>query len=797
MKGADLVGLRYRGPFDELEAQHVKGGYPFIDEKIAESAMDAHRVIDGGRDERGNAVVTIGEGTGIVHIAPGCGDVDHVLGVKLGLPMLAPLDEAACFLPKFGFLTGMNATKDDTRQAVVAELKKKNILIAQELYPHVYPHCWRTGEELVFRMVDEWYINMNWRDRIIKVAKDINWIPAFGKDREVEWLTNMRDWMISKKRFWGLALPIWVCDDCDKFEVIGGREELKSRAIEGWDEFEGHTPHKPWIDKVVLKCPHCGGKMHRVEDVGNPWLDAGIVPYSTVKYNSDRDYWKEWMPADLVLECFPGQFRNWFYSLLAMSTMMEDMKPFKTLLGHALVRDEHGQQMHKSTGNAIWFDDAAEQAGADTMRWLYARQDPEVNLNFGYGPLREVRGGFINTLWNTYAFFANYARLENWVYPDNPTPFKDRTLFDQWILTELQLLIKKCRDSFENTDVRGAALAIEAFVENLSNWYVRHNRKRYWKIEENDADKSRAAFETLFECLLTLTKLVAPILPFLAETMYQNLAQGALENPLESVHLEKYPVADASKIDIELRDEMAAVEAFTKLALSAREAQKLKIRQPLAKMILGPADDIGLKAANRFQDILKDDLNVKVVEILAPGTPSPLDYEIKLNFRAAGPKFGKQIKEVSAALTANHDLVIAKARAGEPVELTISTGTVSVAPDELIMQALPNPDLAIAEEAGYWTAFDTHITEELRIEGFMRDCMRKFQLTRKESGLEIEDRIHLTWQSDSPTLIAMFNAWGDQMAAGLLALSIKRSDDAQPIAFEIEGEKMTFGIVKA
>lgn len=797
VKGADLVGLRYRGPFDELEAQHVKGGYPFIDEKIAESAVDAHRVIDGGRDERGNAVVTIGEGTGIVHIAPGCGDVDHVLGVKLGLPMLAPLDEAACFLPKFGFLTGMNATKDDTRQAVVAELKKKNILIAQELYPHVYPHCWRTGEELVFRMVDEWYINMNWRDRIIKVAKDINWIPAFGKDREVEWLTNMRDWMISKKRFWGLALPIWVCDDCDKFEVIGGREELKSRAIEGWDEFEGHTPHKPWIDKVVLKCPHCGGKMHRVEDVGNPWLDAGIVPYSTVKYNSDRDYWKEWMPADLVLECFPGQFRNWFYSLLAMSTMMEDMKPFKTLLGHALVRDEHGQQMHKSTGNAIWFDDAAEQAGADTMRWLYARQDPEVNLNFGYGPLREVRGGFINTLWNTYAFFANYARLENWVYPDNPTAFKDRTLFDQWILTELQLLIKKCRDSFENTDVRGAALAIEAFVENLSNWYVRHNRKRYWKIDENDADKSRAAFETLFECLLTLTKLVAPILPFLAETMYQNLAQGALEHPLESVHLEKYPVADESLIDIELRDEMAAVEAFTKLALSAREAQKLKIRQPLAKMILGPADEIGLKAANRFQDILKDDLNVKVVEILTPGTPSPLDYEIKLNFRAAGPKFGKQIKEVSAALTANHDLVIAKARAGEPVELTISTGTVSVAPEEIIMQALPNPDLAIAEEAGYWTAFDTHITEELRIEGFMRDCMRKFQLTRKESGLEIEDRIHLTWQSDSPTLIAMFNAWGDQMAAGLLALSIKRSDDAQPIAFEIEGEKMTFGIVKA
>lgn len=796
VKGADLVGLRYRGPFDDLEAQSIPGGYPFTDEKIAMSAIDAHKVIDGGRDDRGAATVTIGEGTGIVHIAPGCGDVDHVLGVKLGLPQLAPLDEAACFLPKFGFLTGMNATKDETRQAVVAELKKKNILIAQELYPHVYPHCWRTGEELVFRMVDEWYINMNWRDKIIAVAKDIEWIPAFGKDREVEWLTNMRDWMISKKRFWGLALPIWVCDECKKFDVIGGRDELKARAIEGWDEFEGHTPHKPWIDKVVLKCPHCGAKMHRIEDVGNPWLDAGIVPYSTVKYNEDRDYWKQWMPADLVLECFPGQFRNWFYSLLAMSTMMEDMKPFKTLLGHALVRDENGQQMHKSTGNAIWFDDAAEQAGADTMRWLYARQDPEINLNFGYGPLREVRGGFINTLWNTYAFFANYARLENWVYPDAPTPFDDRTLFDQWILTELQLLIKKCRHGFEHTDIRSAALAIEAFVENLSNWYVRHNRKRFWKIEENDEIKARAAFETLFECLLTVAKLVAPILPFLAESMYQNLANGALENPQESVHLEMYPTADESKIDMELRDEMAAVEAFTKLALSAREAQKLKIRQPLSKMILGPADDIGLKAARRFQNILKEDLNVKTVEILAPGTPSPLDYEIKLNFRAAGPKFGKQIKEVSAALTENHDLVIAKARAGLPVELTISTGTIVVAPDELIMQALPNPDLAIAEEAGYWTAFDTHITEDLRIEAFMRDAMRKFQLTRKEIGLEIEDRIRMTYQTNSPTLLKMFETWGDHMKQGLLCLELIQSTTPLKNAFAIEGEDMTFDIVK-
>jgi len=796
VKGADLVGLRYRGPFDELEAAHVSGGYPFTDDRLHESAASSHRVIDGGRDSHGSPIVCIGEGTGIVHIAPGCGDVDHKLGMALGLPMLAPLDEAANFLPKYGFLTGMNATSDETRAAVIQSLKEKGLLVSSEQYPHVYPHCWRTGDELVFRMVDEWYIRMDWRDRIIKVAKDIRWIPEFGKDREIDWLTNMHDWMISKKRYWGLALPIWVCESCEKFDVIGGREELKARAIEGWDIFEGHTPHKPWIDAVKIGCPHCGGRMSRIEDVGNPWLDAGIVPYSTVKYNTDRAYWQKWMPADLVIECFPGQFRNWFYSLLSMSTMMEDMRPFKTLLGHALVRDEQGQEMHKSTGNAIWFDDAAEKVGADVMRWLYVRQNSEVNLNFGFGPLREVRGGFINTLWNTYAFFTNYARLENWTPSDCSTPFAKRTLFDQWILTELQLLIDRCRAGFEVIDVRTAALAIENFVEELSNWYVRHNRKRFWKISADDAEQSQAAFETLFECLYTLIRLIAPLMPFLAENMYQNLVRGALSQARESVHLEPYPVSDASKIDIELRDEMDAVVAFTKLALSARDAQKLKIRQPLQKLILGPANAIGLKAAHRFQDILRDDLNVKSVEILNVGVPSPLDYEIKLNFRTAGPKFGKQIKALSAAIGQRHADVLAKARAGEPIEIDLDGEVVTVLAEDLIMAALPNPDLAIAEEAGFWVAFDTHITEALRIEAFMRDCLRRFQLTRKEIGLEIEDRIVLTWQSESETIRQMFSTWSEAIAANLLARVIP-SNETQPMALVVEGEALTYNIIKA
>lgn len=794
VKGAELVGLRYRGPYDHLEAQKMVGGYPYTDESLGESAVSAHRVIDGGRDSRGEATVVSGEGTGIVHIAPGCGDVDHGLGVKLGLPMIAPLDEAANFLEPFGFLAGKNATSPETRRMIIDDLKERSILLAEELYPHVYPHCWRTGDELVFRMVDEWFINMDWRERIIKIAKDIRWIPGFGEEREIEWLTKMRDWMISKKRFWGLALPIWVCEECQHFEVIGGREELQERASEGWEQFEGHSPHRPWVDAVKIRCAKCGGRASRVPDVGNPWLDAGIVPYSTMQYNTDRAYWEKWFPADLVLECFPGQFRNWFYSLLSMSAMMEDKAPFKTLLGHALVRDEKGAEMHKSTGNAIWFDEAAEEAGADVMRWLYARQSPEVNLNFGYKPLREVRGGFINTLWNTYAFFANYARLENWVPPQNPSPLGSRALFDRWIMSELALLIDKVRNGFENYDTRSVTLAVEAFVENLSNWYVRHNRKRFWKIADGDPDMSQAAFETLYECLSVLVRLVAPILPFLAETMYQNLSAVQSDLP-ESVHLCPFPIQEPDHIDIELSNEMACVMKFTGLALSAREAQRLKLRQPLRHLALGPADAQAARAAERFKDILMDDLNVKEITILEPNSPSPLDYDVKLNFKTAGPKFGSQIKGITAALKQNHREVLRAVHNNTAISLDVDEQSIEVLPEDLLLQALPNPDLAVAEDSGSWVAFDTHITEALRLEGLMRDCLRRFQMARKDAGLEIEDRIHFVWQSEDDDIIALFGTWSQSMALELLAI-IDQSQETQEQLFEVEGAKLSFSLRK-
>ncbi len=402
LSGRDLVGWTYDGPFDELPAQEHPAGYPAAIAEVVtrqqwappRSARELHRVI--AWDAVGEE-----EGTGIVHIAPGCGKEDFGLGKENGLPPIAPLDDYGVFVPGFGELTGRSAIDPATTDAILHNLQEKGVLLAVERYPHSYPHCWRCKTELLFRLVDEWFINMKWRDEIMAVTEQVTFLPESlnGKARELDWLRNMGDWMISKKRFWGLALPIWVCEQCGAFDVVGGRQELQERAVAGWEKFVGHSPHRPWIDLVKVSCRQCGGTASRVPDVGNPWLDAGIVPFSTVGYNQDRAYWEKWFPADFITEAFPGQFRNWFYAILAMSTMMVQRAPMKTLLGHALVRDEHGDEMHKSRGNAIPFEAAADEGwvvtfrdgtferrppmGADLMRWLFSRQNPANNINFG------------------------------------------------------------------------------------------------------------------------------------------------------------------------------------------------------------------------------------------------------------------------------------------------------------------------------------------------------------------------------------------------------------------------------
>jgi len=745
LKGADMVGWEYDGPFDDFEAQLEPGGFPIINENLKEKGVTSkiqHKVVDPGKDNIGNDIVVAGEGTGIVHMAPGCGDIDHKIGKKLGLVNIAPLNDESKFIEKFGWLTGKVATEKSTTEAIIKDLKNRGFLFHVEDYPHVYPHCWRSGDELVFRLVDEWYINMDWREKIKKIVNDINWIPEWGQDREHEWLDNMGDWMISKKRFWGLALPIWTFED-GSFFVVGSKEELKELAIDGWEEFDGKSPHRPWIDSVKIKHPETGLIGTRIKDVGNPWLDAGIVPFSTLKYNSDREYWNEWFPGDFVTECFPGQFRNWFYSMLAMSAELEGVAPFKTLLGHALVKDETGRDMHKSWGNAIWFDDAAEKMGVDVMRWMYALQHIEHNLLFGYGPADEVRKKLI-TLWNIYSFYATYASVDGFDPNEHPLKKSSLTILDKWILAKTHLLIKDAQKSMDLFRVDEFMRSYEAYLEDLSNWYIRRNRRRFWKSED-DNDKN-AAYATLYYVLTHTIKLVGPVLPFVSETIYQNLVRNSEIEAAESIHLCDYPKPDEYWIDLDLIANVDSLKKLVELGRSARNQSNQKIRQPLSKVSFAVENDqIALFIMNN-QDVVLDELNVKSIERITEADQL-ISYRIKPNLRTLGQKYGKGLAEIKILLEQSNpiDLIENIQSTGE---INLKNGEYFLTRDDIFIETKAEEGFAAASDSGITVGLSLELTEDLILEGIVRDVVRSVQNMRKEAGFAVEDRIEISWDLD-------------------------------------------------
>ncbi len=810
VSGADMIGWTYDGPFDDLPAGQHPAGYPAETAEVvlkqkwapARSAKEAHRVI--AWKDVGEA-----EGTGIVHIAPGCGKEDFGLGKDEGLPPVAPLDEYGVFLQGFGPLAGRSALDHATADLILDNLKQKGLLLEVERYPHKYPHCWRCKTELLFRLVDEWFINMEWRDEIKEVVRQITWLPEEinGQARELDWLTNMGDWMISKKRFWGLALPIWVDEVTGEFEVIGSRQELKERAVEDWEQFEGHSPHRPWVDLVKIRNPRTGNRMSRIPDVGNPWLDAGIVPYSTMKYNTDREYWKKWFPADFITECFPGQFRNWFYALLAMSTMMENRAPFKVLLGHGLVRDQWDRPMHKSAGNAIPFEGAADEGydlkdpkekvehyppmSADLIRWMFCRHNPANNLDFGPEPAEKLRAGFTLKLLNSYAFLCNYARLDGFDPQAPEVPVNQRPDIDRWILSDLQKLVRTARECFEDYRLMEFCLEAERFVDNkLSNWYIRRNRKRFWK-SEHGADK-QAAYQTLYAVMTTLTKLFAPVMPFLCETMYQNLVPPGA-GPA-SVHLCDYPRVDESLIDEDLSQDMEALLRLVSLGSAARNVLKIKVRQPLAEMKVQPGSERDRRAVERFAEQICEELNVKKVVLHDPAAGPLLTQEVRANMRTLGPKFGARLREVQAAIAGMPAAELAaKAQAGEPLQILIGGTAETLEPADIVVQQRAAEGWAGIVDRGTQVAIDGRVTEALAREGMARDVVRQVQELRKQSGLEIEDRIELYLGTPSENLRQAIDAHRDYVAGETLTVrwSTAPLDGPTHRKVKVEGQELT------
>ena len=788
LDGMSLQGLTYNGPYDDLEA--VKDG----------KASEAHRVLPWN-------LVSEFEGTGIVHIAPGCGREDFRLGLEHGLPVIAPLDEFGVFTKGFGWLTGRSAY--DVAQPVVEDLNTRGLLFKLEKYTHRYPVCWRCESELVFRLVDEWFIKMgeklgkpleqlteeektrNLRYQIMESATQVCWIPSFGMKQELDWLQNMEDWMISKKRYWGLALPIWECSQCGGFDVVGDEDELRTRAVEGWEVFNGHTPHKPWVDAIRIRCLKCGAFMSRIPDVGNPWLDAGIVAYSTLNYRHDKDLWTQWFPADLICESLPGQFRNWFYSMLAMSTILENRTPFMKCFGHGTVLAEDGREMHKSWGNAIWFDDAVETMGADVMRWMYCSSKHEEDLLFGYKKAEEVKRSFLLPLWNVYSFFITYANIDCWKPGTQPV---DLTILDRWLIAKLQVLIEQVTECLENYDVKSATVYLERFVEGLSTWYVRRSRRRFWKSEVS-MDKN-AGYTTLHQCLITLATLLAPFLPFLSEEIYRNLVYSVKPEAHQSVHLNGWPAPDKGLVDLKLLADMDLAIKVSSLGRAARNKAGIKLRQPLAKAVIASKAET-LDRLKQFSELIRDELNVK--ELGFGNSETILTYSVKLLPEVLGPKYGVLLQKIRDVVAGSdqHSLAL-RLRGGEDVRLEVSGRVITLLADEVEVEISPKAGYVIVEEEGILVGVNTMISEELQMEGLARDIVRRIQDQRKEAGYNIADTIQVFYEA-GVKLSKVFTSWGTYIAAETLAASLENVEPpigSHIATYKLDGETLKVGLIR-
>lgn len=628
VKGKELAGLKYRGPFDDLEA--VK--------KVSQENPDKFHIVFS--TDKLILPITTEDGTGLVHTAVSAGTEDFLMGKKIGLPMIPVIKDNADYLPGLGFLTGKNAKKHP--ELILDYLKDKGFVFKIEKYKHRYPACWRCKTELVWKVEDEWYIAMDLRplqvqspklkvksekqntktlrERMVEVAKKIKWMPEFGLDRELDWLKNMHDWLISKKnRYWGLSLPIYECKKCGHFEVIGSKEELKEKAVEGWEKFDGHSPHKPYIDEVKIKCPKCGSLVSRINDVGNPWLDAGIVPYSTITennqgeplYTKDKSEWQKWFPADFITESFPGQFKNWFYALIAESTVMEDEPPFKRVLGYGTLLGEDGRPMHKSWGNAIEFNEGADKIGVDVMRWMYAKQDPSTNMLFGYKKADEVRRLFYLILWNSYKFFIEYANLDKWNPPkDKKFNFKLLTnVLDKWIISRFVTTGNFVKSNLESFNAKDSALSIEQFISDLSTWYIRRSRDRVW-VNNNDEKDKESFYHTFYFVLVNLSIILSPFLPFISEEIYTNLTGN------QSVFLAYWPndFINNNYQSEELEKQMILARKVVEVSHSKRKQLGIKVRKPILKLEINFDDEVSSISKDIWEVVLKE-LNVKNIII--------------------------------------------------------------------------------------------------------------------------------------------------------------------------------------
>jgi len=783
IKGSELVGLHYSGPFDDLPLQE------------AMNAVTPRRTV--AWEDVGEA-----EGTGIVHIAPGCGAEDFELGKREGLGFLVPVDQSAHFVKETGFLAGLHALED--AETVFEGLTQRDRLYRIQRYKHSYPHCWRCSHELIFNAVQEWFIKADAGDRparprLRSAAQTVEWIPDYAGKRMDDWLANMGDWCISRKRFWGLPLPIYT-DDHGNVEVIGSRAELRERAVDPAMVDALPELHRPWIDEIQIRTKDGTGTMRRVPEVGDAWLDAGIVPYSTLGYNGADDVrmaehgWKEQFPADFITE-MREQVRLWFFSMLFMSVALEDCAPYKRAMVYETMLDEDGERISKTKGNGVPYDEAVAKIGADPMRWTFCGNPLNKDIRFGYKPIHESQRRLL-TLWNVYSFFVQYANLDK---PDlSSEEVQPVNILDRWILARLQALIAEVTAALDNTEPSNITRSVEAFVEDLSTWYVRRSRRRFWK-SESDSDKQNA-YRTLHNVLLTLTKLIAPVIPFTAEAMYQNLRRPLAESP-ESVHLCAWPVVNEALRDEGLLREVNGVLQGVSLGHAARKESSVKVRQPLARVLVqAPSPEAG-QWLQAWRETVLEELNVKELELL-DDAGDLVSYSLKANLPLLGKKLGKQMGAVRAVLegaSPEEARRIGEAsRRGESFSIRVGDEDLELAADEVLVQTQQQSGYSFAMDAGWSVAIDTTLTQELLDEGVARDFVRAIQSARKEAGFEVSDHIAilLVDGSDDSRMPHVLEHFGDYIQQETLAdeLRLVGSDYPELTEAKVGDETVAFRV---
>ena len=767
----------YKG--SELEYKEYEPLFDFVKPVCEKQNKKGHYITCDG-------YVTMTDGTGIVHIAPAFGEDDAKVGRKYDLPFVQLVDGQGNLTKETPY-AGIFVKKADP--IILKDLEEKGLLFAAPKFEHDYPFCWRCDTPLIYYARESWFIKMTAvKDDLIRNNNSINWIPeSIGKGRFGDWLQNVQDWGISRNRYWGTPLNIWQCE-CGHMHSIGSIEELKGLSDNCPDNIE---LHRPYIDAVTIKCPKCGKEMHRVPEVIDCWFDSGSMPFAQHHYPfENKELFESQFPADFISEAV-DQTRGWFYSLLAISTLIFNKAPYRNVIVLGHVQDENGQKMSKSKGNAVDPFEALEKFGADAIRWyFYTNSAPWLPNRFHDKAVTEGQRKFMGTLWNTYAFYVLYANIDEF----DPTKYDiskcSLTVMDKWLLSKLNSMVGTVDENLDNYRIPEAARALQEFVDEMSNWYVRRGRERYW-VQGLPEDKI-AAYMTLYTALVTTAKAAAPMIPFMAESIYQNLVRSVDADAPESVHLCDFPTVNTAAIDKELESNMDKVLEIVVLGRAARNGSSLKNRQPLAAMYVkldGTLDTF-------YTDIIRDELNVKKV-VFTNEVDDLVTYQFKPQLKTVGPKFGKQLSEIRTALS-ELDGSAAKKQLDKNGALTLSlpSGDVTLTAEDLLIDAKQKDGFYTVSDRGITVAIDTVLTDELIEEGFIRELISKIQTMRKEAGFNVTDHINVTIEgSKKVTGIAV--ARQNDIMGDTLADSVKAET---PTGFtkewDINGENVTIGVKK-